>query len=54
MVLIKSKGNKLINTIMNGRHYANKRKYFGNKSLEFSGSKKVNVIPDFSIDPPWQ
>jgi len=53
MVLIKSKFSKLINTNKNGRNYANKRKCFGDKSLEFNGSKKVNVIPNFFIDPPW-
>ena len=48
----KVKSEQLINTTKNGRIYANKRKSFGNKILEFNGSKKVKEIPDFSTDPP--
>jgi len=51
--LINSKVSTLINTTKNGRIYANRRKSFGDKSLEFNGSKKVNEIPNFSTEPPW-
>jgi len=50
MALTKSKIIRLINTIKNGKNYANKRKYFGDKSLEFNGSRKESGIQDFSTD----
>jgi len=53
MALTKSKVIRLINTIKNGRIYANKRKYFGGKSLECNGSKKESVIQDFSTESLW-
>ena len=53
MALTKSKVIRLINTIKNGKIYANKRKYFGGKSLELNGSRKESGIQGFSTEPLW-
>lgn len=41
------------NIIKTRRIYANKRKYFRDKNLEFNSEKKVNIIPCFSTNPPY-
>jgi len=54
LALIKLEMFKLPIISKNGRIHVNKRKYFGDKNLEFNGLKKERETLDFSIDPPWQ